>query len=422
MPGTDPTRIRFAQALSAYEHPGFAAEQIVSQISDQTGPNPDLVILFVSGPLIAAAGSIAAAVRRGTNAGCLLAVTASGVLGGVLEFENRAGVSALAATLPGVSVTPLTNNDFAAVFDAGDDAPALLAEKVGCPAAMFVVADPYSVPLNGLVPALGRALNPPGRQGPPAALFGGVASGADKPGGNTIVLDDRTDNQGVYGVALAGPIRCDLTVSQGCRPVGENVVVTRARGNLLLELGGRPALEVMRNQIGTLNDADRKLLAGGLFIGRVIDEYKQHLGRGDYLIRGVLGADEQSGGVAVADIIPPGRTVRLHLRDAHTAEEDLGLLLDAQTLHGPPAGAILVTCAGRGERFFGKQNLDTVAIQRAFLPAESGPEAAKSGRAIDPHRMGIPLAGFFAAGEIGPVGNQSFVHSYTACLGCFRTP
>lgn len=422
MPAPDTSSLQFAQALSAYEHPGFAAEQVVGQIIDQIGPKPDLLTLFISGPLTHSAAQIADTVRDQTGARHLIAVTAVGVLGGVLEFERRAGLTALAASLPGVTVTPLTNDDFINIIDARDDAPHALAEKAKDPAAVFVVADPFSVPLNGAVPTLGRALTAAADQAAPPVLFGGVASAAEKAGGNTIVLDDHADNKGMVGVALSGPIRCDMTVSQGCRPVGENLVVTRARGNLIFELAGRPALHVIREQIGSLDNDDRILLPGGLFVGRVIDEYKQHLGRGDYLIRNVLGADESSGGVAVADIIPPGRTVRLHLRDAHTAEEDLALLLDAQTLHGPPRGALLVTCAGRGERFFGKQNLDTVAIQRAFFPNESGPEAAKSGKAIDPQRMGIPLAGFFASGEIGPIGNQSFVHGYTACLGCFRTP
>ena len=422
MPAPDTTSLRFAQALSAYEHPGFAAEQVVGQIIDQIGPAPDLVTLFISGPLTDTAAKIAATVRQQTEAKHLIAATATGVLGGVLEFERRAGLAALAASLPGVTVTPLSNQDFVNILDAKHDAPHALAQKTKDPAAIFVLADPFSVPLNGAVPALGRALAANTKNDTKPVLFGGVASAADKAGGNTIVLDDHADNKGMVGVALSGPIRCDMTVSQGCRPIGQNLVVTRARGNLIFELAGRPALHVIRQQIGALANDDRKLLPGGLFIGRVIDEYKQHLGRGDYLIRNVLGADESSGGVAVADIIPPGRTVRLHLRDAHTAVEDLALLLDAQALHGPPRGAILVTCAARGERFFGKQNLDTVAIQRAFLPNEAGPEAAKSGKAIDPERMGIPLAGFFASGEIGPIGNQSFVHGYTACLGCFRSP
>ncbi|MBZ0171248.1 MAG: FIST C-terminal domain-containing protein [Phycisphaerales bacterium] len=423
MPEPDTAKLRFSGALSAYEHPGFAADQITAQIIDQLGDGPDLVLLFVSGPLVHAVGAIAQAVREHTRAGHLIATTVCGVLAGAMELERRAGVAALAARLPGITVSPLRHGDFMAVHDAGDDAGRVLrdlARADGDLAATIMLADPFSVPLNGMVPRLGRAHVGVDGDRHDAVLFGGVASAASERGGNTLIIDDHTTDKGVVGVALSGPLRCDMAVSQGCRPVGENAVVTRSKGNLLFELGGRPAIEVIREHVGSLAETDRTLLSGGLFLGRVIDEYKKHAGRGDYLIRNVLGADEGSGGVAVADIIPPGRTVRLHLRDANTAAEDLALLLDAQAIHGRPDGALLITCNGRGERFFGKQNHDAVAIQRAFLPAEAGPEAAKSGEAIEAGRNEIPLAGFFAAGEIGPIGLETFVHGYTACLGCFR--
>lgn len=423
MPGTDATNLRFSRALSAYEHPGFAAEQISAQIIDQIGDEPDLVMLFISGPLVHATDVIAGAVRDQTHARRLVAATASGVIAGTTELEHRAGVAALAARLPGVRISPLRHEDILAIHDAGDDAGRVLRELTnsdGDLAATIMLADPFSVPLNGMVPPLGRAHAAIDGNDRDAVLLGGVASAGAEPGGNTLIIDDHTTDNGALGIALAGDIRCDMAVSQGCRPVGENTIVTRSKGNLLFELGGRPAIEVIKEHIGSLGEADRKLLSGGLFLGRVIDEYKKHAGRGDYLIRNVLGADEGSGGVAVADLIPPGRTVRLHLRDANTAAEDLALLLDAQAIHGPPDGALLFTCNGRGERFFGKQNHDAVAIQRAFMPAEAGSESAKSGEAIEPGGGEIPLAGFFASGEIGPIGRESFVHGYTACLGCFR--
>jgi small ligand-binding sensory domain FIST len=411
--------MRFAAALSAFEHPGFAAEQVSAQLLDSLGPEPDLLFLFVSGPIVQNAGLIAEIVRRNTRARCLLGTTAAGVIGGATELESRSAVSALAGRLPGVTLRPLRNRDFSEVREAqggGPDRFREIAAPEGDLAATCVLVDPFSVPLNALVPALSRAHHDAGG----AVLFGGVASGASNPGGNTMLVDGEAYTEGIVGVAIAGPVRCDMAVSQGCRPIGSNLVVTRSKGNLILELGGRPALEVVREAVGGLTEADRRLLAGGLFLGRVVDEYKDHFGRGDYLIRNVLGADEQSSAVAVADLIPPGRTVRLHLRDAATAHEDLALLLDAQSLHGPPEGALLVTCNGRGERFFGKQNHDAVAIQRAFMPAQAGPESAKPGRSIGPADHAVPLAGFFAAGEIGPIGRESFLHGYTACLACFR--
>lgn len=420
MPPDEPTNLRFARALSASEHPGFAGEQLAAQLHDQLGPEPDLVVLFISGPLAPAAATIAGIVRMRTGARRLIGATAAGVIAGAMEIEGRAAVAALGARLPGVTVRPITASDCLALRDAGEDCGRVLGEMIPPDeplAATFVLVDPFSVPINGLMPVLSRAH---GECSAGGVLFGGVASGADKPGSNTLILDDETAHEGLVGVCLSGAIRCHMAVSQGCRPIGPNLVVTRSKGNLVLELAGRPALATAREIIGALDEPDRRLLAGGLFMGRVVDEYKDRFGRGDYLIRNVLGADENSGAIAVADMIPPGRTVRLHLRDAATADEDMALLLDAQALHGPPAGALLVTCNGRGERFFGKQNHDAVAVQRAFLPTESGPEAAKSGRAMGPDNAPVPLAGFFAAGEIGPIGRESFLHAYTACLACFR--
>ena len=120
------------------------------------------------------------------------------------------------------------------------------------------------------------------------------------------------------------------------------------------------------------------------------------------------------------DLIRVGQTVCFHIRDAQTAEEDLELLLDAQQLHGPPAGVLLITCTGRGRNLFDHRDHDARAIQRAFVEAEPGAEQAKYGRVLNAGRPGIPLAGFFAAGEIGPVGDASYLHGHSACAVMFR--
>lgn len=419
-----PTTTAFAHAVSAHPEPSVAADQLSAQLADALGPEPDLVILFIAGGLVASAPSLAARVREHLRPGRLLAVTASGVIAGETELERRPAVSAIGARLPGIDVLPITDTEVMSLADdprAGIEA--LRSRSTKTHAATFLVADPFSVPVNGILPGLnaahGHGFEASDEDAP--VLFGGLASGAETPGGNVIVLDDQVTHQGAAGLALFGDIRCDMAVSQGCRPIGDDRVVTASRGNLVLELGGKPALGVVKSIVAGLGEDDRKLLGGGLFLGRAINDHKQMLGRGDYLIRNVVGADEQSEAIAVADVIPPGRSVRLHLRDATTATEDLELLLDAQRLYDRPDGMMLVSCTGRGERFFGRQNHDAVAIQRAFLPQESGVEAAKSGESIAPNDRLVPLAGFFAAGEIGPIGRQSFLHGFTSCLACFRS-
>ncbi|HEB60654.1 MAG TPA: hypothetical protein ENJ06_02415, partial [Phycisphaeraceae bacterium] len=144
------------------------------------------------------------------------------------------------------------------------------------------------------------------------------------------------------------------------------------------------------------------LASRGLLLGKVIDEYKDHFGRGDFLIRGIIGADPKAGILAIEEPLRVGQTVQLHVRDATTADEDLKLLLDGQKIHDQPAAALLVSCNGRGKKLFDQPHHDVLAVKQALGD--------------------IPLAGFFAAGEIGPIGNRSFLHGHTASLVLFRSP
>ena len=192
-------------------------------------------------------------------------------------------------------------------------------------------------------------------------------------------------------------IRIRALVSQGCRPIGNVYAVTRAEGNVIHELGGRPPLQRLQELVGTLSPEDRELVGRGLHVGRVIDEYKAELGRGDFLIRGVMGVDPQSGALAVGDRIEVGETIQFHVRDAATADEDLRTLLQREA--EPAAGALLFTCNGRGSRLFSVPDHDASLVSEKL--------------------GGLPLAGFNCAGEIGPVGGKNFLHGFTASIALF---
>jgi small ligand-binding sensory domain FIST len=252
------------------------------------------------------------------------------------------------------------------------------------------------------------------------ALIGGLASAAEQANGNTLILDDAVYRAGLVGVSLRGPVRIDCVVSQGCRAVGPTFVVTKVQKNVIMTLGGRPALQVIRELIESMPGPEQELLKKGLFVGRVIDEYKDRFGRGDFLIRSVVGVEETNQAIAVAEILRVGQTIQFHLRDAKTADEDLALLLDAQQLREPPVGGLLVTCNSRGTRLFDRPHHDAAAIARAFSPSPAGEDVSRAGTPIDPGAPSLPLAGFFGAGEIGPIGDHSFLHGHTACLALFR--
>ena len=402
------TALAVGTGLSANVDAGLAAEQACEQVSALVKPgHADLVCLFVSGRHASAIEEVASIVRQSLEPATLVAVTAEGVVGGETELERQTGVSIFAASLPGTSIQTFTYRDLPHVKDDDEAALKQAADVMGVRRdlrAVLFFADPFSVPAASAVDIMSKArgLAAGVRRCP---IVGGMASGSAKPGGNVLILNDQVTRAGGVGISIRGDVEIDAVVSQGCRPIGKPLIVTGAQRNVLKALAGRPALEVLRETVAELSPEDRELLPNGVFLGRVIDEYKPRFGRGDFLIRGVLGVDQASGAVAIADLVRPGQTVQFHLRDARTASEDLEMLLAAQQLQHPPVGGLLFTCNGRGTRLFSDPSHDAASISRALKPESGAP---------------LPLAGFFAAGEIGPVGKSSFLHGHTASLALFR--
>ncbi len=385
----------------------MAAERVCEEAGSALTRQVDLAMLFVSGEHAEHTSAMAEVVRRQLGPGTLVAVSAEGVLAQGQEAERRPAAALFAATLPGVSIHPFTYRQIPHIPDENDgEALVRVAQAVGARAdlrATFFFADPYSIPAASAVQTIAAArLAVPGLVRLP--VIGGMASSGTAPGGNILVLNGEVMRAGGIGLSIRGDVAIDTLVSQGCRPIGKPLIVTGAQRNVIKTLGGMRAMDALREIVTGLSEPERSLLPRGMFIGRVINEYKDRFGRGDFLIRGVMGADEKSGAIAVADGVRVGQTIQFHLRDAATASEDLRLLLDAQELLGPAAGGLLFTCNGRGKRLFEEPSHDAQAVSRAMAPDGSP----------------FPLAGFFAAGEIGPIGNQSFVHGHTACLALLR--
>lgn len=416
--------LRLAAAVSGHPDAVRAASEACARIGEEIGDGTtDLAMVFVSAHHASAMSTIGSIVRRELRADCLLGVTAESVVGGAVELERAPGVSVLGARLPGVTLVPFTAQSLQPYDDDSPEGVERLGRAIGAAEdlrATLLFVDPFTVPMIGLLPALCRARARRPDDAPIGAIVGGFASAGSAPGQNALLLDDTVSRAGAVGVSLRGPVQVDAIVSQGCRGFGPNYVVTGVRRNVILTLGGRPALEALREAVEELPDSDKPLLQKGLFVGRVINEYKERFGRDDYLIRNVAGVEEGTGSVAVTDFLKVGQTVRFHLRDAATAHEDLAMLLDAQQLRDPPAGGLLITCNGRGTRLFDRPHHDAAAVARAFRHGPAGETLAKPGEEMGSQEPSVPLAGFFAAGEIGPVGHESFVHGHTACLTLLR--
>ena len=370
---------------------------------------------------------IADTLRDQLSSAHMLGVTASGVISSANEIEDGPALSVMACRFPNVGIKPFWI-DHLSPRESVEERAAGLADQIGATqdmrAALFF-ADPFSVPLVNLIPALSasrvQVVSESGRVDSIGTIIGGMASAGNKANTNTLLLDGEIRNSGAMGVTLSGDIQVDTIVSQGCRPIGHPMIITKARGNLILELAGVRAVDAIREIVQELNQEDKQLLGNGLVMGRVINENKSHFGRGDFLIRNIMGGDESSGAVAVADLVRAGQTIQLHLHDDQTAKEDLSLLLDGQRLYSKPAGALLISCTSRGRQFFGDQGHDAYAIHHAFDKVPDGASLAKSGTEVVAGD-GIPVGGFFANGEIGPIDQQIFQHGHSAVIGLFRKP
>lgn len=409
--------------LSAVQAAGQACVQCAEGLA---GAQADFAIIFYTTHHAQHAEAIGRVVQRTLSPRITLGVSAESVLAGETEFERIPGISMLAASLPGVDLRPFRIEDLLPF--SGPDSAADLAGAAGMGPdfrGAILLADPFSVPMNNLLPAIARARPKISRDDSnsstrPAPIIGGMASGAEKAGGNTLLLNGAVSRSGGIGVSFSGPIRIDALVSQGCRPIGQPMLITGGKGQIITSLGGKPALQALSETIDSLDEHSKNLLKRGLFIGRVVSEYKERFGRDDFLIRAVLGVDQNTEALAVAELLRIGQTVQFHVRDAATADEDLALLLDGQRLYDPPIGALAFTCNGRGTRLFSAPNHDAQAISKAFAHPAAAEQRAKLGAQMVDNRPTMPLAGFFAAGEIGPIGDGVFVHGQTASVALFR--
>lgn len=394
MPSLSPHR--FASALSTEPDSLPAARQVAEIVRERLGAKPDLAVLFVSAKHTAAAEKLAAVVADTLGTECIIGCTAEGIIGVGREVEFEPAISLWAASWPGVFVTPL-KLAYERTRDGGviQGWPDELSGDWPEDAFMLLLAEPLSFHTDLLLERFNED-----RPGVP--ILGGMASGGFNPGENRLFFGRETLVEGAVGVFIHGAIRLRSVVSQGCRPIGKPLVVTKAEGNEILELGGRPALIQLKELFDTLPTREQVQVQRNLHVGRVVSEYRESFGQGDFLVRNVIGIDPSNGAVAIGDYIRAGQTIQFHVRDQEAADAELKQMLSAiKKSGGPqPLAGLLFACNGRGSRMFSQSDHDAGLIMKMLGE--------------------IPLAGLFAAGELGPIGHQNFMHGHTASIAFFE--
>ena len=382
----------YASARSTLTDTQAALSEVTQQIQSQlAGARPDLAFLFVSREHTREMPNLGEALKEAIGCGHLLGCTAEAVVCNAEEIEAAPVLTVWAAQLPGATI-----ETFEVDFERTPDGwmcsgiPELPTEAEPS-TTLFLLGDPYTCVTDTLLERLGEEF-------PGVPVIGGMASGGRQPGENRLYRDGARIVRGAVGAVLRGGPRVRSVVSQGCRPIGGSLIVTKAVQNVLLELGGRPALDRFQEIYGILPERDRELVHRGLHVGIAMNEYRERFERGDFLITNVMAADKDVGALAIGNLVRVGQTVQFHVRDHESADEDLRHLLEGFAEDRAQA-ALLFTCNGRGTRLFPGPHHDAQVVQELCGP--------------------VPLAGFFAQGELGPVGGRNYIHGFTASLAMF---
>ena len=385
---------RWASATSTQPEAEGAASEVADALAAELGEGPvDLALAFFTAPHVREAERLASVLRTRLAPGCLAGVSGHGVVSTRHEIERAPALTVLAGRLPGVRVSPfllLAESWAEAMEDPLEFAR--LTPGVAGSELVLLTGDPFSLDAERVLAAFNR-------HAPGVRVVGGMASAGARPGSNALILNDWNSDRGGFGLALSGALRVDVVVSQGCRPVGPPLEVTRAQGNVVIELDSQPALERAEQVLRSLAGSERERLKHGLYVGRPARAGAS--GRGDYQIRNLLGADRDRGVIALGDVVAEHERVRLHVRDAETAREDLEMLLSPQAFDSRAGAALLFACNSRGVGLYGRPDGDIETLQGALGGA-------------------VPAAGMFCAGEVGPVGERNFLHGHTASIALVR--
>lgn len=359
-------------------------------------PRVDLGLVFMSPRFFDQAQQILEILRVHARIPVLAGCSGQGLIVGNREVEQSAGLTLGLYALPGadVRVFRFTQDDVEAA-----DGPDYWPQKNGVTRdatnGWLVFIDPFHLDCEGWLKSWNTAYAP-------LPVMGGLASGDFNELRTQVYLNGDVFEDGGVAISVGGDVRLASVLSQGCTPIGQTWTLTKVEQNIIREIGNRPAYDVLAETFSQLSPAEQKVARGNLFIGLVVNEYLEEFHRGDFLIRNLLDADPQSSSIAVGAFPRLGQTVQFQRRSAAAAMEDMSELLQRarKQLEGAKIlGGCLCSCNGRGQNLFGRPDHDARSVQDQFGP--------------------IGLAGFFCNGEIGPIGEKSFLHGFTASLALF---
>jgi len=358
-----------------------------------TGEEISLGFVFVTPSFFDNAAELLEILRVHARIPLLIGCSSSGLIANAQEFEKDSGVVLSLHYLPKASLKAVR---FTQEQVEQGDREGFWREETGVSESngWIVFADPFQINAE-------QWLEQWNINWPFVPVLGGLASGGQQKR-TQVYLNGDVYEEGGVALSMGGDVALSSVISQGCTPIGETWTITRVEDNVIHEIGNRPAYEVLVETFESLSDAEKEKTKGNLFVGMVIDEYLDEFHRGDFLIRNLIGVDPDNGAIAVGALPRVGQTLQFQRRDAQAAAEDFDELLHRtrESLEGNTVyGGFLCCCNGRGGNLFEISDHDAGLVEY--------------------HLGDIGLSGFFCNGEIGPVGQNNYLHGYTASLALF---
>jgi small ligand-binding sensory domain FIST len=337
--------------------------------------------------------TLANAVRRAAGTASVVGSSAAGILTGDTEVEGSHGVAVLVVSSDRLQADAFI---FESLRGRDDEVASEIAKNNRSRPDKNILTILMPDSYNGQAQQLLQAIH---NQIGFSPVIGAGSSESGIAGATFQVCGEKIATNAVAGLHLSGSFESLIDITQGCQPITEPLVITKADGNVIYEIDDRPAFEVFASVLrGPLRDDLRRALMY-VFVGLPADQQRNTVGAGEYLVRNIIGLDSSNGIIGVADHVREGQSMIFTSRDGQRARDDLGQMLDrqAQRLKGKkPAFGLYFNCCARGASLYGIAGIDSAYIRQVLGD--------------------FPLIGMFGGYELAPLGGANHLFAYTGVL------
>jgi small ligand-binding sensory domain FIST len=337
--------------------------------------------------------AVLAGAREASGAAAIMGCSTTGIITMSSEIENHSAVAVLLfggdEAIPLLLASPVRADPHEAGVRLGKAARARLgddADRAG--ATLVVLVDPHHLDASAFVAGIA--------EGAPGLMVVGAGASSREEGDARVFTDGKAVLDAAVAFLIPGHLLPTIGTTHGCQGVCDPLPITAVEHNVILEIDGRPAADVLKEVLDLPGNRPLEKLSIPLLAGigdRLCDE------RSDYVVRPFVVPEDDPRSLAVPEPVRTGQTIRFTLRDAIGARDDMKAMLDEQLhLHDkrPPAFGMYFNCAGRGSALYGRSGLDPDLIRRRFGD--------------------MPLVGIESAFEIAPTCGRPQVHMLTGVL------